>query len=357
VVFHDWQASQRSTRPILGTWMMVWQLTGADDRCANPVRRSFSPEYKLAILAEFDGCSESGEKGALLRREGLYLEHHHGLASTTSPGALKGAIVAPTADGADRVFRGGQTAGRERTTARQVGSGRGGDSRPGKSARALGRDLQERGHRGVVTTIMDTAINELAPVVGTKRACEALGRSRASYYRQRQPARCGRPRRVTRRGPERARSQHGDGDTERERSVTRRRPRCGPHCLMRAPIWRRSRPCIGCWPSVTSARTPRPGPSTGVCETELVATQPNEVWSWDITKLAGPTSGRGSSSTPSWTSTRVTWWAGWSPTRVGGARRATHADAIYRNGVNAGQLTLHADRQLHDVKDGEPVAL
>ena len=36
------------------------------------VRRSFSPEYKLAILAEYDGCSESGEKGAILRREGLY---------------------------------------------------------------------------------------------------------------------------------------------------------------------------------------------------------------------------------------------------------------------------------------------
>src|SRR3984957_387489 len=38
----------------------------------SPIRRSFSPEYKLAILAEYDGCSESGEKGALLRREGLY---------------------------------------------------------------------------------------------------------------------------------------------------------------------------------------------------------------------------------------------------------------------------------------------
>jgi transposase len=36
------------------------------------VRRSFSPEYKLAILAEYDACSESGEKGAILRREGLY---------------------------------------------------------------------------------------------------------------------------------------------------------------------------------------------------------------------------------------------------------------------------------------------
>lgn len=38
----------------------------------NTVRRVFSPEYKLAILAEYDACTESGEKGALLRREGLY---------------------------------------------------------------------------------------------------------------------------------------------------------------------------------------------------------------------------------------------------------------------------------------------
>jgi transposase len=38
----------------------------------NPVRRVFSAEYKLAILAEYDACSETGEKGAILRREGLY---------------------------------------------------------------------------------------------------------------------------------------------------------------------------------------------------------------------------------------------------------------------------------------------
>ena len=36
------------------------------------MRRVFPPEYKLAILAEYDACSESGEKGAILRREGLY---------------------------------------------------------------------------------------------------------------------------------------------------------------------------------------------------------------------------------------------------------------------------------------------
>ena len=35
-------------------------------------RRYFSNGYKLAILADYDRCSEPGEKGALLRREGLY---------------------------------------------------------------------------------------------------------------------------------------------------------------------------------------------------------------------------------------------------------------------------------------------
>lgn len=38
----------------------------------NPVRRVFTAEYKLAVLAEYDKCTESGEKGAILRREGLY---------------------------------------------------------------------------------------------------------------------------------------------------------------------------------------------------------------------------------------------------------------------------------------------
>jgi transposase len=38
----------------------------------NPVRRIFSPDYKLAVLAEYDRCTEQGEKGAILRREGLY---------------------------------------------------------------------------------------------------------------------------------------------------------------------------------------------------------------------------------------------------------------------------------------------
>ncbi len=38
-------------------------------------RRVFGPDYKLAVLAAYDRCSEPGEKGALLRREGLYTSH------------------------------------------------------------------------------------------------------------------------------------------------------------------------------------------------------------------------------------------------------------------------------------------
>lgn len=38
-------------------------------------RRQFSAKYKLRILAEADQCTQRGEIGALLRREGLYSSH------------------------------------------------------------------------------------------------------------------------------------------------------------------------------------------------------------------------------------------------------------------------------------------
>ncbi len=40
-----------------------------------PIRRRFTAEYKLAILADYDRLSVNGEKGALLRREGLHTSH------------------------------------------------------------------------------------------------------------------------------------------------------------------------------------------------------------------------------------------------------------------------------------------
>lgn len=39
---------------------------------AKATRRRFSAEYKLKILREAEACTQPGEIGALLRREGLY---------------------------------------------------------------------------------------------------------------------------------------------------------------------------------------------------------------------------------------------------------------------------------------------
>ena len=41
-------------------------------RTHRPLRRRFSPSYKLRIVEEADRCTEPGEVGQLLRREGLY---------------------------------------------------------------------------------------------------------------------------------------------------------------------------------------------------------------------------------------------------------------------------------------------
>ena len=78
---------------------------------------------------------------------------------------------------------------------------------------------------------------------------------------------------------------------------------------------------------------------------ELVATAPNQVWSWDITKLAGPY--------------KWTWFhlyvildvfsryvVGWLVAPRESARLAEEliAEAVYAHDVQADQLTLHADR-------------
>ncbi len=55
-----------------------------------PVRRRFTVEYKLRILAEADACSEPGMLGELLRREGLYSSHLTTWRRQRDEGALAG---------------------------------------------------------------------------------------------------------------------------------------------------------------------------------------------------------------------------------------------------------------------------
>jgi transposase len=47
----------------------------ADPEVGSARRRRFSAEYKRGILEQADGCTEPGQLGALLRREGLYSSH------------------------------------------------------------------------------------------------------------------------------------------------------------------------------------------------------------------------------------------------------------------------------------------
>jgi transposase-like protein len=63
-------------------------------RSERPKRRTFSAEYKAKILAEYD-AAEAGEKGALLRREGLYSSHVVEWRRARDAGALGGLAAQP----------------------------------------------------------------------------------------------------------------------------------------------------------------------------------------------------------------------------------------------------------------------
>ena len=72
-------------------------------RADRPRRRTFTCEYKLAILAEYD-AAEPGARGMILRREGLYSSHVVEWRRARDAGALTGASPAKRG-------RGGGTSG------------------------------------------------------------------------------------------------------------------------------------------------------------------------------------------------------------------------------------------------------
>jgi transposase len=54
-----------------------------------PKRRTYTAAYKLNVLREVEGCTKSGEIGALLRREGLYTSHLSAWRKQRDAGALQ----------------------------------------------------------------------------------------------------------------------------------------------------------------------------------------------------------------------------------------------------------------------------
>ena len=63
--------------------------TVAADPAPRPVRRSFTAAYRLAIVAEYEAAPR-GEKGAVLRREGLYCSHIKEWTAAREAGARSG---------------------------------------------------------------------------------------------------------------------------------------------------------------------------------------------------------------------------------------------------------------------------
>jgi len=66
----------------------------AADPAPRPSRRVFSPEYKLTIVTEYENAP-NGEKGAILRREGLYSSHIIEWTRARDAGALTGEPADP----------------------------------------------------------------------------------------------------------------------------------------------------------------------------------------------------------------------------------------------------------------------
>ena len=61
------------------------------DPAARPTRRTFNAEYKAEIVAEYDGWPKgSDERGAILRREGLYPSHISEWRKQAEAGAREG---------------------------------------------------------------------------------------------------------------------------------------------------------------------------------------------------------------------------------------------------------------------------
>jgi putative transposase len=191
------------------------------------------------------------------------------------------------------------------------------------------------------------AAEELSQVVGTAPACEALTVNRASLYRRRRPPSSTPRRRPT---PSRALSLV-ERQTVRDVLHDRRFVDKAPaqvwatlldetvyHCSIRT-MYR----ILAAQKEVRERRNQLRHPNYK--KPELLATAPNQVWSWDITKLLGPMK---------WTYYYLyvildifsRYVVGWMLALQESARLAKRliAETLAKQQVKRDQLTIHADR-------------
>jgi putative transposase len=191
-------------------------------------------------------------------------------------------------------------------------------------------------------------LKALEAVTSTKHACQLLGASRATIYRRRRPPvdRCA----TLRPAP-------ANKLTEPERQQILAVLRSEEFCdLAPAQVWARllddgvylcSISTMYRLLAVAGESRERRRQRTHPARTkpELIAHRPNQVWSWDITKLQGPLRGVYYELFViiDIFSRYVTGWMV-SPRETGELAEAFIADTLQRHSIGRGQLSLHADR-------------
>ncbi|WP_170920616.1 transposase [Desulfacinum hydrothermale] len=153
-------------------------------------RRKFTAAYKLRILEEADTCTLPGQIGALLRREGLYASNLTTWRRQREEGQLK--ALSPRKRGRkpnpDR-----HLAKRVAQLERENQRLRDQIKKAQKIIRVQKKNLQRCGDlpsqaRNRREQLIRAAV-QLRTEVGTAPACDALGISRATFYRRLKPTR------------------------------------------------------------------------------------------------------------------------------------------------------------------------
>ena len=196
--------------------------------------------------------------------------------------------------------------------------------------------------------MIDEAVAEMEPLMGTAPACRALGASRASLYRRRKPP--GPAPRPPRSAPARSLS-----DAEREAVLAELRSERFVDCSP-AQVWatlldegtylasqRTMYRLLAANGEVAERRDQLTHPPYAA--PELLAEGPNQVYSWDITKLKGPAK---------WTYYYLyvildvfsRYAVGWTVQHRESSQVAKDliAQACEQQQITRGQLTVHADR-------------
>jgi putative transposase len=196
--------------------------------------------------------------------------------------------------------------------------------------------------------VIDEAFGQLEPLLGTKVACAAVGRARATHYRHLKPSRATPPK-------PRPAPPNKLADTEVDDILAvLRSPRfvdCSPaqvyFTLLDEGVYLASESSfyriLRSHDEVRERRRQATHPAK--VRPELIADKPLVVWSWDITKLKGPKRGVYYDLyvvIDIFSRYVVAWCV--APSESGELARELIADAVARHNIAPGQLTVHADR-------------